>query len=104
MKIRFKNDYLIFLTSHSYTIYLSQRVVMIYFSRKGYFKENVFINFFFEFLIVIFIALVFDKCTSFLDYFFIKKDFQLKQFKELAIRSKLINNKKNEKIKLLQIQ
>ena len=67
MKIKFKNDFLDLLTSHSYSIHILQRIVMIYILKKGYFENNDFIKFFFEFLLVILIAILFDKYTNFID-------------------------------------
>ena len=80
MKIQFKNDFLKFMSSHSYSIYLLQRVTMIFIHQKGYFKNNEFIRFFFELSIVILMACVFDKYTIFIDKLF-------KRYK---------NNEKNE--------
>lgn len=67
MKIKFQNEFLNFLSSHSYSIYLLQRIVMIYIYKKGYFKENEFFKFFIEFIIVIFISIIFDKYTIVID-------------------------------------
>lgn len=80
MKIRFKNNFLLLLNSHSYSIYLLQRIVLIYFYRKGFFKNNEFIGFCCEFIIVIFIAISFDKYTIFIDNF-------LKKNKKINIKS-----------------
>ena len=49
MKIRFDNEFLKLLNSHSYSIYLLQRAVMIYISKKKYFESNEFIRFFLNF-------------------------------------------------------
>lgn len=75
MKIRFDNEFLKLLNSHSYSIYLLQRAVMIYISKKKYFESNEFIRFFFEFSTIIFISILFDNSTSFIDKMF-KKDLQ----------------------------
>ena len=55
MKIRFNNEFLNLLNSHSFSIYLLQRIVMrlIYF--KQYFQNNELIGFFFEFILIILI-------------------------------------------------
>ena len=67
MKVRFKNNFLFLLNNHSYSIYLLQKVIMIYIYKKGHFKNNEFISFFFQFIMVIFLALIFDKYTTFID-------------------------------------
>lgn len=50
MKIKFKNEFLSLLNSHSYSIYLLQRVIMIHFSKKKYFEHNELIKFFIQFI------------------------------------------------------
>ena len=92
MKIRFKNDFLFLLSSHSYNIYLLQRIVMIYFYRKRFFQNNEFIGFCCEFIIVIFMAISFGKCTIFIDNF-------LKKNKKISIKCEnfLISNTLNIK-------
>ena len=65
MKIRFNNEFLKLLNSHSYSIYLLQRAVMLFISEKKYFESNEFIRFFFEFLTIIFISILFDYLTNF---------------------------------------
>lgn len=71
MKIQFNNEFLNLLNSHSYSIYLLQRVVMIFIRLKGYFENSfensLVIGFFFEFFIVISISCVFDHYTNFID-------------------------------------
>lgn len=67
MKIKFQNEFLNMLSSHSYSIYLLQRIIMIYIYKKNYFYQNEFFKFFIEFIIVIFIAIIFDKYTFFID-------------------------------------
>lgn len=67
MKIKFKNEFLNLLSSHSYSIYLFQRIIMIYIFKKGYFRKNIFFKFFIEFILVIFISILFDKYTFFID-------------------------------------
>ena len=73
MKIRIKNNFLLLLNNHSYSIYLLQRVIMKYVKIKDLFRNNEFIKFFFEFITVIFIAILFDKYTIHIDKLFKKK-------------------------------
>ena len=87
MKIKFNNKFLSLLNSHSYSIYLLQRVIMILFSKKKYFEHNVFINFFIQFLLVILISIIFDKYTI-----FIKNEKIYKNKKLLKIKYTSINN------------
>lgn len=49
MKIRFNNGFLNLLSSHSYSIFLLQRLVMRYIFFKNFFSNNEIIRFFFEF-------------------------------------------------------
>ena len=85
MKIRVKNNFLLLLNNHSYSIYLLQRVIMIYVKIKDLFRNNEFIKFFFEFITVIFIAALFDKYTICIDKLFKKKH-------TYKIENKLISN------------
>lgn len=73
MKIKLKNEFLNLLSNHSFSIYLFQRLVMLHILKKGYFENHIFIKFIFEFLLVIFIAIIFDKYTKFIDNTFKKK-------------------------------
>ena len=66
MKIKFENDFLLKLNSHSYSIYLLQRLIMKYVSYKNYFKSNNFIRFFIVFFIILFASSIFDNKTDFL--------------------------------------
>ena len=50
LKVRFNNEFLTLLNSHSYSIYLLQRVVMRFVYFKKYFQNNEFIRFFLNFL------------------------------------------------------
>lgn len=70
MKIRFNNEFLTLLNSHSFSIYLLQRVVMRLISIKKYFEKNEFIRFFFEFSMILFISIAFDNYTYFIDNIF----------------------------------
>lgn len=81
MKIKFKNEFLNLLNSHSYSIYLLQRVVMIYIRKKILFNDHEFIRFVVEFLLVIFISIIFDKNSIFID-----KIFKLEKFKKNYIK------------------
>ena len=67
MKIRFNNEFLNLLNSHSYSIYLLQRIVMKLVYVKKYFKYNELIRFFFEFVVILLISSIFDNYTSFID-------------------------------------
>ena len=79
MKIQFKNEFLDLLSCHSYSIYLLQRLVMIYIKKKGYFRNNGFIQFYIEFLIVILISIIFDKYTLFIDNLLKRKNIKKKE-------------------------
>ena len=67
MKIKFNNEFLNLLNKHSFTIYLLQRVVMIHIFERKYLRNNVFIRFFFEFILVIFVSDLFDNYFSFIE-------------------------------------
>ena len=73
MKIKFNNDFLKFLNSHSYSIYLLQRVVMMVTNKNRYFRDNNFIQISFEFTSIFFLSSFFDKSTAFIDKMFNKK-------------------------------
>ena len=73
MKVRFGNEFLTLLNSHSYSIYLLQRLIMRYVQYKHYFQKNEFIRFFFEFSMILFISIIFDNSTYFIDKLFNKK-------------------------------
>ena len=70
MKIRFNNEFLNLLNSHSFSIYLLQRIVMNFFYFKQYFQNNELIRFFFEFILILLISTIFDKYTTCIDYYF----------------------------------
>ena len=55
MKIRLKNDFLKFLNSHSFSIYLLQRLVMMIVYNKHLFLNNNFIRISFEFTTIFFL-------------------------------------------------
>jgi len=79
MKVRFNNDFLDLLNSHSYSIYLLQRVVMRIIYYKKYILHNELIRFFFEFITILFITSIFDKYTLFIDKYF-KRESSLTKF------------------------
>ena len=70
MKVQFNNDFLKFLNSHSYSIYLLQRLVFSIVYKKQIFINSDFIQISFEFTAIIYISSIFDKCTTFIDNFF----------------------------------
>jgi peptidoglycan/LPS O-acetylase OafA/YrhL len=91
MKIQLKNDFLKFLNSHSYSIYLLQRIVFMYFREKGILNNNTFIRFFFQFSLILLISCIFDRITIYIDILFKK-------------RTKEKNaNKANNKIKMIEL-
>lgn len=73
MKIKFNNEFLMFLNSHSYSIYLLQRVIMITVYHYKYFHNNEFIRFIFIFASTLFISSIFDHYFRFIDTFFKQK-------------------------------
>ena len=74
LKIRLDNEFLNLLNSHSYSIYLLQRIVMIFISYKNYFKANEFIRFYFCFTTILLISLLFDHFYPNFIHKFIKKE------------------------------
>ena len=70
MKIRLKNDFLKFLNSHSYSIYLLQRLIMMIIYEKKIFIYSDFVQIFFEFSSIFFIASLFDRYTVFFNKIF----------------------------------
>ena len=72
MKIQLKNDFLKFLSTHSYSIYLLQRMVFIYIRQKGILKNNTFIRFCFQFSLILLISCIFDRITIYIDILFKK--------------------------------
>ena len=83
IKVKFNNDLLKFLNSHSYSIYHLQRLVMMIVSEKKIFNNNNFIQISFEFSAIFFIASLFDKYTVFID----------KKFKRNSNHITIYNNK-----------
>lgn len=73
MKIRFNNEFLMILNSHSYSIYLLQRVIMRFVYYNKYFQNNQFIRFIFIFVSILFISNIFDNYSIFIDNIFKQK-------------------------------
>ena len=69
IKVKVNNEFLIFLNSHSFSIYLLQRLVLSIIYRQKIFINSAFIQLSFEFSAIFFIASLFDKYTSFIDKF-----------------------------------
>ena len=67
IKFKFNNGFLKFLNSHSYSIYLLQRLVMWIVYTKRIFKNHNFIQISFEFTQIFYISTLFDKYTFFVD-------------------------------------
>ena len=67
IKIKFNNTFLKFLNSHSFSIYLLQRLVMSFVHRKKIFNKSDFFRISFEFTSIFFIASLFDKYTTFIE-------------------------------------
>ena len=89
MKIKFESNFLTLLNSHSYSIYLLQRLVMIHIHKKRFFEKHEFISFYIQFLIVIFISIIFDKYTYFINDLFKKKEFEKIEHKCNEEKSKI---------------
>ena len=89
MKIRFNNEFLNLLNSHSYSIYLLQRLVMRYVFFKQFFKKNEIIRFFFEFITILLFAIIFDKYTFCIDKYFKRQISKAKAF--VFKENKIIN-------------
>ena len=67
MKVQFQNEFLMILSNHSYSIYLLQRVIMIFIYHHKYFEKSSFIRFIFIFIVVLFMSCIFDKYTFFIN-------------------------------------
>ena len=102
MKIQIKNDFLKFVSSHSYSIYLLQRIIFIYFSEKGILNDYPFIRFFFQFSLVVLISCIFDKYTIYIDLF-LKKCMNKKNNKNGNKILVVDYLKNNELTKLIEI-
>ena len=88
MKIKINNDFLNLLNKHSFSIFLLQRVVMLHICKRNFLRNNVFIKFFFEFILVIFISILFDNYFSYIE----------KSFKYISSKSQKDNYNNNNKI------
>ena len=64
-KIKLNNDFLQFLNSHSYSIYLLQKLILWVTYEKKIFKNDNFIQISFEFISIFFISSIFDKYNLF---------------------------------------
>ena len=78
MKIRFNNEFLKLLNAHSYSIYLMQRIIMIFVYNKKLFKKNEFIRIPFIFCSTLLISILFDKYTGFVNIIFKQNNCKLK--------------------------
>ena len=87
MKIRFNNDFLKILNTHSYSIYLLQRIVMIFIYKRKLFKKNDFIRFPFIFCFTLLLSILFDKYTRFVNIIF-KQNIYKYTIKNLLFRNK----------------
>ena len=104
MKIQFRNDFLKFMNSHSYSIFLLQRIIFILISEKGIFKDYPFIRFFIQFSVVVLISCIFDKYTIYIDIFLkyrINKNNKNNTQKENKLISDIVKN--IEVAKLIEI-
>ena len=72
MKVQFNNYFLKFLNSHSYSIYLLQRLVFSIIYKRKIFINSDFMYISFEFTAIIYIPSFFDKFTTFIYNFFRK--------------------------------
>ena len=80
MKIRFNNEFLNLLNTHSFSIYFLQRIVMRFIYVKKYFQNKELIRFFFEFILILLISIIFDKYTTCIDFYFRGKKPQKKEY------------------------
>ena len=98
MKIKFKNELLIFLSSHSYSIYLLQRLVMRITFKYNIFKNSDFIQISFEFTSIFFIACLFDKYAIFIDKYFKRKSIKAEKNDYIQINEIYFNDKINKNL------
>ena len=73
LKIRFENEFLRLLNTHSFSIYLLQRLVMRFIYFKKYFRFSNILRFFVEFILILLISIIFDTYTTFIDKILNKK-------------------------------
>ena len=76
LKIRFENEFLRLLNTHSFSIYLLQRLVMRFIYFKKYFRYSNILRFFVEFILILLISIIFDTYTTFIDKIFNKKNIE----------------------------
>ena len=97
MKLKIKNDFLKFLNSHSYSIYLLQRLIMWIVCVKKIIIYSDFVQIFFEFSSLFCFASLFDNYTSFLNKFFNKKtnDFSKSNYIQIDNMNNIHCNDKN---------
>jgi hypothetical protein len=91
MKIRFDNEFLRFLNIHSYSIYFLQRVILKTFYEEKYLIKYENIRVMIQFVLIIFIATIFDYSTSFIDKYFKRVDHRL----EVKDNIELVEESKN---------
>ena len=77
MKVRLDNEFLKFLNIHSYSIYLLQKVVLRTFFEEKYLIKYECMRIILQFVLILFIATIFDYYTSFIDKCFKKVDHRL---------------------------
>ena len=98
MKIKFKNELLEFLSSHSYSIYLLQRLVMWIIFKYKIFKYSDFIQICFEFTSIFLIACLFDKYAILIDKYFKRKFIKVKNNDYIKINDIYFKDKINKKL------
>lgn len=96
MKIRFNNEFLKLLNTHSYSIYLLQRIIMIIVYKRQLFKKNECIRFPFIFSCTLLISILFDRYTGFVNIIFNKNICKHK-------KNNLLLSKKNDILKEVKI-
>lgn len=92
IKVKFNNEFLKFLNSHSYSIYLLQRLVMWIVIKKRILQNHNFIQISFEFTSIIFISTLFDKYTFFVDKLLKKSYKKIPNRKYIIFNNININN------------
>ena len=79
MKIRLNNEFLKLLNTHSYSIYLMQRIIMIFVYNRKLFEKNELIRIPFIFCSTLLISILFDKYTGFVNTIFKQNKCKLKK-------------------------
>ena len=95
MKIKLKNDFLKFLNSHSYSIYIIQRLIMIIIYKTNILINNNFIQISFEFISIFFFASIFDRYIYYIYKLFKKNSIKFGMNGYNIIENVYINNKGN---------